>query len=86
MTIASEIGHYSFITHCAVDAFISKAYHALNRLQECADKGGFITPATLEANQLHADALVLRDLADAMMKHRAALLANQPQPYQQAAE
>lgn len=86
MSNALRIDRYTSMTHMAVDEFAQKVAYALDKLEGCANDGGFITPGTTEAIQLHSDALVLRDMADRMMKRRAALLANEPQPFQKAAE
>lgn len=78
MTIASQIGHYNYIAHCYVADFQDRSHYALKGLERVAKEGGFITPASMEAIQMHTNALILRDLADELMKRRAALLDNQP--------
>lgn len=86
MTIASEIGHYALISHMYVDEFIVRAHYVIKGFERLAREGGFITPNSLEAMQLEADAFLLRQQADELMRRRAALLANEPQPFKQAAE
>jgi hypothetical protein len=86
MTIASQIGHYSFIAHCNIDEFRDRLRYALDGLDRLSKEGGWIGSKSLEAMQMKSDALLLRDIADDLMKRRAALLDNQPQPYKQAAE
>ncbi len=84
--MTTEISHYQTMLHCNRDRFTSEAEYWLERLWTIAASGGFITSETIDARQLEAGAIVLRTLADRMMNCRAALLANEPKPYAEAAE
>lgn len=86
MTKANDISHYQAMSHIFVDELADKLRHPLNCLGIIAQSGGFLAEETTEAIQLEGDARMLRELADALMQRRAALLANEPAPYQIAAE